>query len=166
MLVRFERGIMNVRVEMVRVGRLLEKIMEDAGVEVYMENKKVEMMIDGKKYEVVIGKEIKEEAKRTGYERVEDLAENIARADELYRRLRRFAVTENAKTEAVSWGDGGRIKHHVLYDYENKDIKIVDHYFTRVFGSIYFLAYESAEKAMEEFKDELIWYFTEFKDHL
>ena len=38
--------------------------------------------------------------------------------------------------------------------------------FTKYFGGIYFDTAEAANLAISTFRDELIWYFTEYKDSL
>ena len=92
------------------------------------------------------------------------VAENNARADELMRQLRRFAV-EHRKSE-LNWSDAAQRKYYICYDrLDNKlDIDYVLAY--RKFGAIYFDTKEVAESALTTFKDELTWYFTEYKDSL
>ena len=92
------------------------------------------------------------------------VAENNARADELMRQLRRFAV-EHRKSE-LNWSDAAQRKYYIYYDrLDNKlDIDYVLTY--RKFGAIYFDTKEVAESALTTFKDELTWYFTEYKDSL
>lgn len=92
------------------------------------------------------------------------VAENNARADELMRQLRRFAV-EHRKSE-LNWSSTVQNKYYICYDrLDNKlDIDYVLTY--RNFGAIYFDTEEAAESALTTFKDELTWYFTEYKDSL
>ena len=93
------------------------------------------------------------------------LAENNARADKLMRQLRRFAVVENAKVKKmIEWADM-RIKYRIYYDYSVSFINSVAGTTNRDFGGIYFASQEIAKKAIETFKDELTWYFTEYKDY-
>ena len=91
------------------------------------------------------------------------VAENNARADKLYRQLRRFAV-EHRET-ALNW-NVSQDKWVIYYWYGDGKIKISQYAQFRDFGNIYFDSKETAEAAIEEFKDELIWYFTEYKDSL
>ncbi len=102
--------------------------------------------------------------KSANYYSDEAVAENNARADNLMRQLRRFAV-EHRKSE-LDWNDGARKKYYIHYVYrDNKfDIDYVLAY--RNFGAIYFDTEEAAEAALTTFKDELTWYFTEYKDSL
>lgn len=93
----------------------------------------------------------------------ERVAQNNARADQLMRQLRRFAV-ENRK-DKIDWNDGKKYKYNIYYSYPSQKIDIDFGYNCRYF-EIYFDSYETAERAIKEFKDELIWYFTEYKDSL
>lgn len=91
------------------------------------------------------------------------VARNNARADRLMRQLRRFAV-ENRKGK-IDWNDETKHKYNLYYSYPSQKIDIDFGYNCRYF-EIYFDSYETAERAIKEFKDELIWYFTEYKDSL
>ncbi len=91
------------------------------------------------------------------------VARNNARADQLMRRLRRFAV-ENRKEE-IDWNDERKYKYNLYYNYVSQEIYIGYETDCRGF-EIYFDSQGVAERAIEEFKDELIWYFTEYKDSL
>jgi hypothetical protein len=94
----------------------------------------------------------------------EEVAKNNARADQLMRKLRRFAV-ENRK-DKTDWNNEERSKYYISYNCSEKKIKVNADFILRAFGDIYFDSEEVAKKAIEEFKDELIWYFTEYKDSL
>lgn len=91
------------------------------------------------------------------------VAENNARADTLRRKLRRFAVEHRKKeSDWKCWSD----KFYIEYNYEDESLETDSDCLYRGFGKIYFDSNENAEAAIEEFKDELIWYFTEYKDSL
>ena len=92
------------------------------------------------------------------------VAENNARADELMRQLRRFAV-EHRKS-GLNWSDTAQRKYYIYYNRRDNKIDIGYVIFGRDFGSIYFDTEEAAEAALSAFKDELTWYFTEYKDSL
>jgi hypothetical protein len=93
------------------------------------------------------------------------VAENNIRADNLMRQLRRFAV-EHRKKE-FDWCDSNQGKWSIYYDYVNGPrLETWDMYNSRELGSVYFDSCETAELAVKTFKDELIWYFTEYKDSL
>ena len=92
------------------------------------------------------------------------VAENNARADMLMRQLRRCAV-ERRKNE-LDWSDTSQRKYYIYYDYMRNEL-IIDHFlYCRNFCDVYFDTQELAEIALEGFKDELIWYFAEYKDSL
>ena len=91
------------------------------------------------------------------------VAENNARADKLFRQLRRFAV-ENRKEE-LDW-DCETNKYYISYEHELETFFTDCNTYWQPFGTIYFDTEETAKKAIETFEDELIWYFTEYKDSL
>ena len=93
----------------------------------------------------------------------EEVAQNNARVDQLMRQLRRFAV-ENRK-DKIDWNDGKKHKYNICYSYSTQEIFVDFKSNCRNF-EIYFDSCGVAERAIEEFKDELIWYFTEYKDSL
>ena len=92
------------------------------------------------------------------------VAENNARADTLMRKLRRFAVEHRKKD--INWNDDSQAKYEIYYYHKDQGIKISPYQNCQDFGSIYFDTHEAAKLAIEEFKDELIWYFTEYRDSL
>ena len=102
--------------------------------------------------------------KTASYYSDKTVAEHNARADTLMRKLRRFAV-EHRKRE-LDWWNNSQSKYEIYYYYKDKEIKVAEYIAYRDFGNIYFDTIETAKAAIEEFKDELIWYFTEYKDSL
>ena len=109
--------------------------------------------------------EFNEEAYKSGnYYSDLDVATNNARADKLIRQLRRFAV-ENRKTD-IDWTDESQDKYHLYYDYSNEEFYIDYANNWKSFGQIYFDTRETALQAVKTFKDELLWYFTEYRDSL
>lgn len=92
------------------------------------------------------------------------VAENNARADKLMRQLRRFSVEH--RENGVNLNDINTKKNYICYDYEDNELRISLMFSTRVFGAIYFDSEETAQAAIDKFHDELIWYFTEYKDSL
>lgn len=92
------------------------------------------------------------------------VAENNARADKLMRQLRRFAVEH--REHGVNLNDINTEKRYICYDYESNELESTYTFCARVFGVIYFDSEETAQSAIDEFHDELIWYFTEYKDSL
>lgn len=89
---------------------------------------------------------------------------NNLRVDRLMRQLRRFAV-ENRK-EKLDWNSNSQEKIGIHMDYDKKDIVINFSWQCRQPGAIYFDSQAIANAAIVKFKDELIWYFTEYKDSL
>lgn len=98
-----------------------------------------------------------------------EIAENNARADKLMRQLRRFAV-ENRKNPLDWEENNSQMKYYIYYKtsnaFEEPELKIDCCFEDRHFGIIYFDTREAAQKAIEIFHNELIWYFTEYKDSL
>ena len=92
------------------------------------------------------------------------VAENNARADKLMRQLRRFSV-EHRECE-VDFNSTKTAKHYIYYDCIHDELDITFTFFARVFGMVYFDSEEVANAAIDEFHDELVWYFTEYKDSL
>lgn len=92
------------------------------------------------------------------------VAENNARADKLMRQLRRFAVFQRDKTP--DWHNTKAMKWYIVFDYDENDLFINNCYFRRAPFCIYFHSRECAQAAIDLFRDELIWYFAEYKDSL
>ena len=92
------------------------------------------------------------------------IAENNARADKLMRQLRRFAV-EHRNADLV-WDDILQRKYSISFEHIDKNIYISDISTIEYFGNIYFDSKETAQLAIDTFHDELIWYFTKYKDSL
>lgn len=92
------------------------------------------------------------------------VAKNNARADNLMRQLRRFSVEHRG--HGVNFNDTNTEKHYVYYDYGNDALGVSLVSRTKNFGAIYFDSEETLSAAIDEFYDELIWYFTEYKDSL
>lgn len=93
----------------------------------------------------------------------EIVADNNARADRLMRQLRRFAV-EHRRTE-LDWGYTQN-KYYFYYEHTANIICVDSYKSSQDFGTIFFDTAETAELAIGTFRDELIWYFTEYKDSL
>ena len=94
----------------------------------------------------------------------ETVAKNNARADKLMRQLRRFSV-EHRECE-VDFNDINTAKFYIYYDYINYKLEPASVFSAEVFGTIHFDSKETANAAIDAFHDELIWYFTEYKDSL
>ena len=94
----------------------------------------------------------------------ETVAENNARADKLMRQLRRFSVEHRER--GVNLNDINTKQYCIYYDYGNNILAAAFTLCAKTFGTIYFDSEETAKAAIDEFHDELIWYFTEYKDSL
>ena len=92
------------------------------------------------------------------------VAENNARADKLMRQLRRFSVQH--RECGVDFNSTETAKHYIYYDCIRDELRTTYTFYAGVFGVIYFDSEETAQAAINEFHDELIWYFTEYKDSL
>ena len=92
------------------------------------------------------------------------VAENNARADKLMRQLRRFAV-EN-RVNNIDWNDEHLKKYTIRFSYASKELFCDSEVLGRDFGNIPFDSEDAAKAAIKAFHDELIWYFTEYKDSL
>ncbi|WP_407450031.1 hypothetical protein [Fibrobacter sp.] len=97
------------------------------------------------------------------------ISQNNARADCLMRRLRRFAAENGGIPSVEDWekrndfNEAGHRKYVIEYDHFYKKLE-VGHWLCRQEpGLVYFKSYEACEKAIEEFKSDLIWYFTEYQ---
>ena len=90
------------------------------------------------------------------------VAENNARADTLMRKLRRFAAEH--RQNAIDYKNDEW--YELYYDYTDLSIKVASFCYEKCFGGICFNSQKTAELAVEYYKDELLWYFTEYKDSL
>lgn len=87
------------------------------------------------------------------------IAENNARADELMRRMRRFAAFNGGVSRCDNEGDHWEI----YYNHQDKKLKADECYGgCQTLFSIYFASEYHALKAIEEFRDDLMWYFTQY----
>ena len=92
------------------------------------------------------------------------VAENNARADKLMRQLRRFSVEHRGHW--FNPNDTNTKKYCIYYDYGNNTLGTAFTLCAKTFGTIRFDSKKTAQAAIDEFRDELIWYFTEYKDSL
>lgn len=92
------------------------------------------------------------------------VAENNARADKLMRQLRRFAVEH--RDNNLDWKNEKQRKWCIHYDHNIPCIAVFYYNSRQNLFIPFFDSKEAAELAIETFRDELIWYFTEYKDSL
>jgi len=96
----------------------------------------------------------------------ETLTKNIARAEQLKYQLRRFAALNGGIPSQEDWTYDGNWKYFIAYDYNEQKMYVNSISKFKNFGQIYFKSEEACKKAIEIFKYELIWYFTEFEEQL
>jgi hypothetical protein len=91
----------------------------------------------------------------------ETVAENNARAEKLIRQLRRFAVEH--RTRDFEWTPN---KYYFIgYNQEHNELEVRCAGWVRLMV-LYFDSSEITQLAIDTFHDELVWYFTEYKDSL
>lgn len=93
------------------------------------------------------------------------LAEANARADTLWRRIRRRAAELGGIPSPEDWKNNGIIKYGFGYDYHTMCFHKKDNEVYRVCPQ-YFLSKEGRDQCMKEFESELLWYYTEYKAQL
>ena len=93
----------------------------------------------------------------------ETLAKDIQRAQTLQRKLWRRSAE---LCEKVNWRNPETKKYYIIYDYEDDELGVDFCIFGRGLEEIYFDTEEHAEQVIEEFKDELLWYFTKFQSRM
>lgn len=87
------------------------------------------------------------------------LAENINRMQTLQRKMFRW----QAENDEPIKPDAAKAKYYIMYNFEDKEFNVGCTY-TKLFTSLpYFSSRQKALKCIHTFKDELIWFFTEFQ---
>lgn len=99
----------------------------------------------------------------------EKVAKNISRADRLMRQLRQYAALHGGIPSRADWKseegvDKFCIAHQQGYTYDDKDALFVECYNRECFvGNVYFLSRDACQRAIEIFRYDLVWYFTEYE---
>lgn len=93
---------------------------------------------------------------KVNYFNNKEYAEYIAFKETLMRKLDRFAWEHNAKV--IDWNNCFT-KYYIIFDHEDNELRI-DVYYTVQSNDIYFTSREIAEKAIEEFKEDLVKLYT------
>ena len=99
------------------------------------------------------------------YHADEKLAQDNARADALMRNLRRFSA--ESRKHKIDKMDINQSKYSLRYGFccnGRKDIYVGCDYGSITQGIVYFDTKELAEVAIKKYRDELMWYFTEYSD--
>lgn len=91
------------------------------------------------------------------------IAENNARADRLLRQLRQWQALND---RAINWKNKDIRKYTIRYDYAMNMFNVIPNVCERCLNDVYFTTRETAQRAINVFKDELIWYFTEYVQRL
>lgn len=99
---------------------------------------------------------------RGDYVNDEQLFYDRDRARVLHDRLEQWQALND---EPVDWGNN-KPKYHIQFDYQQKEICMSGACYTRDEGVVYFTTFEKAQEAIEVFRDELMWYFTEYRSRL
>lgn len=88
------------------------------------------------------------------------VAKNMARAQRLWNQIHRRSVElcQPVKMNSVS------SMYQIAFNSLDKIIKPLERLDTRSFGTVWFDTKEHCQQVIDEFHDELMWYFTEFKD--
>ena len=91
------------------------------------------------------------------------LAKANARADRLMRQLRRYAAEHGRIPSSDDWHNHSNMKVAIGYDYKNNKLFIDADRDMRQFGNVYFRSILDCQNAIKQFKEELLWYFTEYQ---
>ena len=96
--------------------------------------------------------------KNDNYFCTRETAENTIRADNVFRRLRHYAISH--RTPGATMADGG---YTITYNYDLDCLEIGATGNWLAIGDVVFESEEIARKAMNKYATDLIWYFTEGK---
>lgn len=94
------------------------------------------------------------------------IAENNARADKLLRCLRQWQAQNDKPISMSDWKNDNISKYYVDYDCFHELFFVTYAVRRRSLNNIYFTSDEKAKEAIEVFRDELLWYFTEYQQRL
>lgn len=96
----------------------------------------------------------------------ETIVENNARADKLFRCLRQWQAQNDKAISISDWKNNNILKYYIDYDCFNDQPFVTYAIRYRRPNTIYFTSEEKAEEAIEAFRDELLWYYTEYVQRL
>lgn len=94
------------------------------------------------------------------------IAENNARADRLLRQLRQWQAQNDEVISMSDWKNDKINKYCIAYDYSLNELNIGIERKLRRPNTIYFSTSQKTKEAIEVFRDELLWYFTEYVQRL
>lgn len=92
-----------------------------------------------------------------------ELAKLVNKADSLMRRIRR-RISELC--EPTNWEAYRELKFTIWFNYSTHTLDIAASRENRVLFGLWCDTRENARKIMEEFHDDLIWYFTEYRERM
>lgn len=121
--------------------------------------KKIYYMVDGKSFHDNYDEDDDSFYNCANYFNDKKLAENISRMQTLQRKMFRW----QAENDEPIKPDATKAKYHIIYNFEDKEFNVGCIY-TNLFTSLpYFSSRQKALQCIRTFKDELIWFFTEFQ---
>lgn len=94
------------------------------------------------------------------------IAENNARADKLLRCLRQWQAQNDKPISMSDWKNDKINKYCIAYNYSLNELNTGMERKLRRPNAIYFSTFQKTEEAIEVFRDELLWYFTEYQQRL
>lgn len=95
----------------------------------------------------------------------EQIAKNNARADKLLCQLRQWQASHDKAITLTDW-ETNTNKYKIKYNYVDNCPFVCIERNLRDPNIVYFSSNKKAEEAIEVFKDELLWYFTEYVQRL
>ena len=91
------------------------------------------------------------------------IAKNNARADRLLCCLRQWQALND---RAINWKNKDIHKYTIRYDYAMNMFNVIPNFCERCLNDVYFTTRETAQRAINVFKVELEWYFTQYQQRL
>ena len=91
------------------------------------------------------------------------IAENNTRADKLLHCLKQWQALND---RAINWKNKNICKYTIRYDYAMNMFNVIPNFCERCLNDVYFTTRETAQRAINVFKVELEWYFTEYQQRL
>ena len=92
-----------------------------------------------------------------------EIAKNNARADRLLCCLRQWQALND---RAINWKNKDIHKYTIRYDYAMNMFNVIPNFCERCLNDVYFTTRETAQRAINVFKVELEWYFTQYQQRL
>ena len=100
---------------------------------------------------------------RGDYVNDEQLFYDRDRARVLHDRMEQWQALND---KPVDWGNNNKPKFEIKFDYQQNKLKVDCEYVCRSVDAVYFSTYKKAEEAIDVFRDELMWYYTEYRSRL